>query len=209
MQGNFAFANCLYILETDHEAINDSEGKTKPNKRKEYHIGVDDEKRTRPDIDKYLAGVVGDIQSAIRLKHKEIGISNNDVEDKLIPMECPSAVICEILCGFTGNGMKQRKYTLQTVIRAGYYCCYNLDFNVIQYDSNSNPIKVNRDIRFRSKRILSSVNAAIKDITNIFKSHATEAYIETVMSNGQTCYKYVTQLSNCRSAENRRRKAHT
>lgn len=191
MQGNFAFINCLYIIETDHEVIDKTDTITTPKQGKRFHVDVDDGESTRPDIDDYLSAIVGTIKSSISLYHEIICISEDDVVDSIGQMGCPSEVICEILCGYSGKGIRQRKYTIQLVLRAGYYCCYNLDFNVIQYDLHNNIININRDIRFRSKSILTSIDATIENIFGIFKTHASEAYIETVMSNGQTCYKYL------------------
>lgn len=140
---------------------------------------------TRPDVENFLSDMVSNIKSNISQKHEVLCISENDVDGNM------REVICEILGGYTGKGRQQRKYTIQLVLRAGYYCCYNLDFNVIQYNSDNELININRNIRFRGKYILTSINAAIEDILTIFKANASEAYIDTVWSNGQTCYGYV------------------
>ena len=139
----------------------------------------------RPDVENFLSDMVRNIKSNISQKHEVVCISENDVDENM------GEVICEILCGFTGKGGQQRKYTIQLILRSGYYCCYNLDFNVIQYNSGNEIININKNIRFRGKYILTSINAAIEDILTIFKANASEAYIETVMSNGDACYKYV------------------
>lgn len=192
MQGNFAFINCLYIIETDHEVDDMTEIIKKTGQGKRSHVDVDGGESSRPDVNVFLSDMVSTIKSTISLNFELINFSEDDVVDSIGQMGCPSKVICELLCGYSGKGVKQRKYTIQLVLRAGYYCCYNLDFNVIQYDSSNNIININRHIRFRSEGILSSINAAIENISGVFKTHASEAYIETVMSNGQTCYKYVT-----------------
>lgn len=195
MQGNFAFINCLYIIETDHVALADTEN-IKSVTGKRFHVDKDDGETTRPDIDVFLSGIVSNIKAAISLHNEITNISEIDVVDSDGQMGCPSEVITEILCGYSGKGLKQRKYTIQLVLRAGYYCCYNLDFNVIQYNSDNNIININRGIKFTSKIIISVINAVIEIILNIFKTHASEAFIDTVMSNGQTCYKYVTPQTN-------------
>jgi len=194
MQANFYFINCLYIIETDHETIDQVKTNTSQEISRTYHTDKDDDETTMPDVDNFLDDMVSNIKSDMSQKYEEANISENDVEDShgnLRTSECGSEVICEILAGYTGKGGRQRKYTIQLVLRSGYYCCYNLDFNVIQYNSDNEIININRNIRFRGKYILTSINAAIQDTLAIFKANGSEAYIDTVLSNGQTCYKYV------------------
>lgn len=194
MQANFYFINCLYIIETDHEIKDEFETKTRQDIGRTYHLDKDDNETTRPDVDNFLDDMVINIKSDISQKYEVVNISENDVEDSLGNLrcsECGSEVICEILGGHTGKGRQQRKYTIQLVLRSGYYCCYNLDFNVIQYNPDNEIININQNIRFRGKYILTSINAAIEAILTIFKANASEAYIGTIWSNGQTCYRYV------------------
>jgi len=173
MQGNFFGVNGFYIIEVGH---NDE---------------LEKQECAPSEVDNLLETVISEIFGAIRKKYNLVDISKEDVEqDGADCMGCGTKIICEFFCTESMGGNHKRKYTIQIVLRSGYYCCFNLDFNVIQYDDNNNVIRVNRDIRFRSKRILEAINSAIEDVRHVFAAHAKEAYVDKVYSNGEVIYAY-------------------
>lgn len=173
MQGNFFGVNCYFIIEVGH------------NDESEEH------EHDPAEVDNLLEIVISEITGALRKKYRLVNISKEDIEqDGANCMGCSTKVICEFVCTESKGGKHRRKYTIQVVLRSGYYCCFNLDFNVIKYDDSNNVLSVNREIRFRSKRILNEMNLAIEDVRRIFATHAKEAYVAGVYSNGEVIYSY-------------------
>ena len=78
MQANFYFINCLYIIETDHETIDQVETKTRQEIGRTYHLDKDDDETTRPDVDNFLDDMVSNIKSDISQKYEVVNISEND-----------------------------------------------------------------------------------------------------------------------------------
>lgn len=139
----------------------------------------------------FLETVISEISEAIKKKYKIESISKEDIEKEWAnSMGCSTQVVCEFVCAESRGGNHKRKYSIQILLRSGYCCFFNLDFNVIQYDVCNNVLRVNRDIRFRSKTILEKINLAIEYIRYVFANHAKEAYIANVFSNGEVSYAY-------------------
>lgn len=158
---NFYFKNFLYTVD-DTDDIDDIEYEfTKDNV-------LDD-----LEADEYLTS---------RCKGVQSGIDSDELRSY------PSSHLQEYLVD------ESKKYnnffTIEVVVRSGYYSGYNFDVNIVEYDIWGNLLNVNsKDFEMTTKQE-KQLNRILDRISRVLKNHTTELRKVAQFSNGEAVYEY-------------------
>jgi len=131
--------------------------------------------------------ILEDLEADEYLASRCKGIQSNTDSDEL--RSYPSSHIQEYLVD------ESKKYnnffTVEVVVRSGYYSGYNFDVNIVEYDTWGNFLNVNNKSFEMTRKQEQQLNKILQHVSKVLARHTTELKKIGQFSNGEAVYEYV------------------
>lgn len=130
--------------------------------------------------------ILEDLEADEYLASRCKGIQSNEDSDEL--RSYPSSHLQEYLVDESKK--YENFFTVEVVVRSGYYSGYNFDVNIVEYDTWGNFINVNHKDYEMTKKQKDQLNKILQNISKVLANHTTELKKVGQFSNGEAVYEY-------------------